>query len=245
LCKSHYLGRALHVLSREDGRNAIVLTPKIVTATPRQLWAHLLCSECEKRISKNGESYVLTLLNRKDKFLLLDTLKKSRPMKVEGALQIFSGRDLGIDTEALAYFALSIVWRGSVHDWKTVEGQTTGVPLGPYEERVRQYLAGKSGFPADVLVAVHVCTDVGSHGMIYSPERVKGVHAIYSDFSFLTRGLWFHVYVGKDIPKEMREICCVNSTRKVIFLKSCEKEFLEAGRYLLKNAKVSPNVSRT
>src|SRR5271166_1123299 len=112
LCKSHYLGRALHVLSREDGRNAIVLTPKIVTATPRQLWAHLLCSECEKRISKNGESYVLTLLNRKDKFLLLDTLKKSRPMKVEGALQIFSGRDLGIDTEALAYFALSIVWRG-------------------------------------------------------------------------------------------------------------------------------------
>ena len=131
LCKSHYLGRALHVLSREDRSNAIVLTPKIVTATPKQLWAHLLCSECEKRISKNGDIILLGLLNRKDKFLLLDTLKNAKPMKVEDALQVFSGSDLGIDTEALAHFALSIVWRGSVHDWKTLEGQTTGVLLGP------------------------------------------------------------------------------------------------------------------
>jgi len=186
----------------------------------------------------------LKLLNRKDNFLLLDILKNAKPMKVEGTLQVFSGSDLGIDTEALAYFALSIVWRGSVNEWKTLEGQTTGVPLGPYEERVRQYLAGESGFPADVLVAVHVCTDVGSQLTTYAPERVKGVHAIYSDFSFLTRGLWFHVYVGKDIPKEMRELCCVNSEKKVIFLRSCEKEFYEGGRYLLRNAKVAPNVPR-
>ena len=102
-----------------------------------------------------------------------------------------------------------------------------GGPLGPYEERIRQYLAGESSFPADVLVAVHVCTDIGSQGMIYSPERVKGVHAIYSDHSFLVRGLWFHVYVGKDIPTAMREICCVNSPKKVIFMRSCEKEFAE------------------
>jgi hypothetical protein len=191
---------ALHVLSREDGRNAIVLTPKVVTATPRQLWAHLLCSECEKRISRNGESAVLKLLNRKDGFLLLDILKTSTPMKVEPTVQVFSATDLGIDTEALAYFALSIVWRGSVHEWKTLDGQTTGVTLGLYEERIRQYLAGESGFPAAVLVAVFVCTDIGSQQTIFSPDRFKGVGAIYSDFSFLTRGLWFHVYVGKDIP---------------------------------------------
>jgi hypothetical protein len=162
LCKSHYLGRALHVLSRDDGKNAIVLTPKIITATPKQVWAHLLCAECEKRISRNGESYVLTLLNRKNSFALLDLLNKATPMKEEGALKVFSATDLGIDTDKLAYFALSIVWRGSVHDWKTIEGQTTGVPLGPYEERIRQYLAGEAWFPADVLVAVHVCTDLGS-----------------------------------------------------------------------------------
>jgi hypothetical protein len=243
LCKSHYLGRALHVLSRDDGKNAIVLTPKIITAAPKQLWAHLLCAECEKRISRNGESYVLTQLNRRDKFALFETLKNAKPIHVEGDLQVFSCDELGIDAEKLAYFALSIVWRGSVHDWKTLDGQTTGVPLGPYEERIRQYLAGDSGFPADVLVAVHVCTDIGSQGMIYSPERVKGVHAIYSDHSFLVRGLWFHVYVGKDIPTAMREICCVNSPKKVIFMRSCEKEFAESGRYLQKDATISPKVA--
>jgi hypothetical protein len=243
LCKSHYLGRALHVLSRDDGKSAIVLTPKIITATPKQVWAHLLCAECEKRISRNGESYVLTLLNRKNSFTLLDLLNKTTPMKEEGALKVFSATDLGTDTDKLAYFALSIVWRGSVHDWKTIDGQTTGVPLGPYEERIRQYLAGEAGFPAGVLVAVHVCTDFGSHGMIYAPERVKGVRAIYSDFSFLVRGIWFHVYVGKDIPVDMKEICCVNSERKVIFLRSCEKEFAESGRHFQKTATISPKVA--
>src|SRR5271157_5449636 len=145
LCKSHYLGRALHVLSREGGRHAVTLTPKLVTATPRQLWAHLLCAECEKRISRNGEAYVLRLLNRKSNFQLLDILKSATPMKVDSTVRVFSGTDVGINTEALAYFALSIAWRGSVHEWKTLEGQTTGIALGPYEERIRQYLAGESG----------------------------------------------------------------------------------------------------
>ena len=79
--------------------------------------------------------------------------------------------------------------------------------------------------------------------MIYAPERAKGVGAIYSDFSFLVRGIWFHVYVGKDIPRRMREICCVTSTKKVIFLRNWQKEFAESGRHLQKNAAISPKIA--
>jgi hypothetical protein len=200
-------------------------------------------AECEKRISRNGEAYVLGLLNRQNSFRLLEILKNTTAMKVEPTVQVFSAADAGINTEALSYFALSIVWRGSVHEWKTVEGQTTGITLGPYQESIRQYLAGESGFPWAVLVSVTVCTDVSSHGMIFSPERIKGVSAHYSDISFLTRGLWFHVYVRKDIPAVLREICCVNPPKKIILLRSCEEEFFEASRFLLKDLKVSANLA--
>jgi hypothetical protein len=59
LCKSHYLGRALHKLCRENGEDAVMMTPKVVMVTQRQLWVHLLCGDCEARLNKFGETAVL------------------------------------------------------------------------------------------------------------------------------------------------------------------------------------------
>jgi len=46
------------------------------------------------------------------------------PLKIERETITLSGKAMGIDTDALAYFALSILWKGAVHKWPTVEGQT-------------------------------------------------------------------------------------------------------------------------
>jgi hypothetical protein len=46
LCRSHYLGKAVERLCRENGQDAVMMTPKVVVATQRQLRAHLLCRDC-------------------------------------------------------------------------------------------------------------------------------------------------------------------------------------------------------
>jgi hypothetical protein len=57
LCRSHYLGKAIHrLMNRDSPGGQIVFTPKFITQTPRQLAAHLLCRECEEPIAKFGVS---------------------------------------------------------------------------------------------------------------------------------------------------------------------------------------------
>ncbi len=81
LCKSHYLGKALHRLSCETPSNhPVVFTPKIITATPRQMWSHLLCEACEERFNKYGEAAALGLLYRGDRFPLLERMQLVLPI---------------------------------------------------------------------------------------------------------------------------------------------------------------------
>ena len=46
-------------------------------------------------------------------------MKLAIPMDRSGEATAFSGYDMGINTDALAYFALSLAWRGSVRKWET------------------------------------------------------------------------------------------------------------------------------
>ena len=44
-------------------------------------------------------------------------LKVALPREYHPALSRYSGADLGVDIDKFAYFAISMVWRGAVHDW--------------------------------------------------------------------------------------------------------------------------------
>src|ERR1017187_9036673 len=134
LQKSHYIPKALYRLSRQGGRNPIVATPAVVDETPRQIWKHLLCSECEEILSRRGEKYALNMIHRGERFSLLERMKLATPIALEQGVGMFSGLQLGIETESLAYFALSLAWRGAQGPWTTIEKQTTEVFLGEWEE---------------------------------------------------------------------------------------------------------------
>jgi len=71
-----------------------------------------------------------------------------------------------------------------------------------------------------------VCTDHGSQGLVFAPNRTKG--GLHPCFSMLTRGIKFTLVTGDNLPEEIREACCVGSTRKVIFMRNCESESLHA-----------------
>src|SRR5580698_866127 len=111
--KSHYLGRALHLLSQEYGE-AVLMTPERAKLTPKQLWAHLLCGTCEDILGAN-ESYAHQWINRKDHFRLLERMNVAMPAgRTLHGLE-FSGTDIGVSTERFAHFALGIFWRASAH----------------------------------------------------------------------------------------------------------------------------------
>jgi hypothetical protein len=243
LCKSHYIARAFHAMCRQNGEDPVVMTPNVSMLTPRQVWAHLLCHSCEALLNKNGETPVLKLVDDGASFPLLEHTTNAVPLKNdESGAVVFSGKAMGIDTDALAHFALGFLWKGAVYAWPSLEGQKSSVDLGAYKERIRTYLLGETGFPVGVYVAVGVCEDMGSRGFVWAPAKLSGL--AYNMFSILTRGLWFHVITDDNAPKGTKDICCVQSSDRVLHRENCATRFLEYGRPLNRTARVAPNLQR-
>ncbi len=232
--KSHYIGRALHLLSQdEDG--AVFMTPQRIELSPRQIWAHLLCGECEDILAAN-ESYAHQWINRKNRFPLLDRMNVAAPTRWTPNGTEFSGADLGVSTERLAHFALGIFWRASTHKWRTLRQQATSIDLGVIAEPIRLYLKGEGPFPTGAALLMTVCTDHGSQGLLFAPNPTKG--GIYPAFSMLVRGIKFTLVVSDNLPEELREACCVSSARKVIFMRDCAANMQHGFGHLYQTADV-------
>jgi len=220
------------------------MTPRVITQSPRQLWQHLLCSECEQEINQKGEIPALNLLNRKSGFPLLELMSTSRSVGQDGDATVFSGKDMGVDTEALAYFALGIIWKGSATVWNSLKGQTTSVALGSHQESIRRYLAGEDVFPPYVRVVATVCEDFGSQGAVLSPWALPFdlTGPEYGQVEVLTRGLWFRVILGSGAPRAPERLCCVRSEKRVIFRRNCEDDLLQARDHFYNKAEISVKI---
>ena len=204
------------------------------------MWAHLLCLQCEERLNKLGETYMLKFLDNGKEFPLLERMTLALTLKVGDKTTIYSGSAMGIDTDALAHFALGFLWKGSCRKWETLERQTTFIKLGTYREGIRKYLLGKSGFPDGIYVVVTACEDKGSRGTVFPPAKVTG--SLYPMYSILVRGIRFLIVTEKKGNLSLRQLCCVQSDKKLLHLRDCHKEFVEAGRYLHESATVSPEL---
>ena len=110
---------ALYAMTLRQGGalgNPVLVTHQGDVQSSRQYWSHLLCGECEERFNRNGERYAMTQVdNGQGRFPLFDRLNVAMPREATPEISLYSGRDIGIDVDQLAYFAMSIFWRGSVH----------------------------------------------------------------------------------------------------------------------------------
>ncbi len=244
LQKSHYLPKALYRLCRSDGKNPIIATSTVVEFSQKQMWKPLLCKECEDLLNKRGEKYTLEMVHRGDRFSLLERIKLATQIGQNGNVPFYSGLQLGIETEKLGYFALSLAWRGAQGPWQTIEGHTTEVSLGQFEEPIRQYLCGDSGWPANTVVIATTCTDFGSKNWITPPwlisADVSGDN--FMRIELLVRGIWFWVLIGQ-IPEQIAAWYCVNSPQQIIFLRDCEDQLLLLNRHFLESAEDRTSIS--
>ena len=238
---SHYVGRAIHRRCQVNGKGQILMTPKLVVASERQLKAHLLCTDCEKRLNKYGDTPVFQLIDNRTSFPLRDKMNNAIAIgfpPMVGALK-FSGISMGINTDALAYYALSLLWKGSVHKWPTVSGQKTGVDLGEYQEPIRRFLLGEAPFPKGISVIVTASEDYLSRGLAYVPHVAR--HPTEKQLSILVHGIWFDVIFNDG--EQWKAICCVRSPLKVLHLRNNEDRMMAAGQRIQETARVHPELA--
>lgn len=159
------------------------------------------------------------------------------PIGQSGEVPMFSGVTLGIETKKLAYFALSLVWKGSLGPWQTLEGQTTTVSLGQFQETVRLYLSGETEWPSEIVIVATVCTDSGSQAWINAPWPIPSDLAggNFKRIELLTRGIWFWVLLGQ-VPKQIAEWCCASSPHKILFVRDCTDQLLLSNRHFIETA---------
>jgi hypothetical protein len=210
---SHYLPKAVYRQLRDQGvanGHPWTITDDKSFQTSAQLRAHLLCSACEERLNVNGENWVLRhFLKADDQFLLADILARYDPitrMDDRNATKVYLGGQIpDIDVKALAYFAASVFWRGSLHGW---DGGPIPVPLGPYGEQFRRFLLGEQEFPKEAALLVTIREGGDVSRLTHAPVSER--HGMASLLRFTIPGLAFAMMISRRLPPKVREYCFVH-----------------------------------
>ena len=204
---SHYLPaavyRALSPVGSSKQTPPIIVDLKANTAiqTNRQAKMHMLCSSCERRFDTEGEDHVLANFRRSDgQFKLLEILRAETPAQFDGDRPVYFGDQLPsqVNVEAYAYFALSVLWRGSVGDWPEPYGRFRNALGAKYEEEIRRFLLGQISFPENAYLLVEVDFEVPSLSGMISPDSVKRIinRFRFRQHFFLIPGIRFNVLLG-------------------------------------------------
>lgn len=236
---SHYIPKALYRHYRKDaGGDPIVMTRDLIVSTSKQVHDYVFCAECEHRLNIGGEGYLMKLVARRGNFPLRNMLDGQHHTPAGPFLQ-FSGTNIGLDVDKIAYYAISMVWRGSAHTWRSLAGQTTGSIVASHMEEMRRYLMGEIALSNDIYVFVLVCLDLVSQIQTLSPFPVDGVSI--QRYEMLMSGIFFQVGLG--CPADViSQVCCVHAQGHPIFAGDRRGETLKAVHSLHKNAKVAENV---
>jgi hypothetical protein len=217
LQRSHFIGRALYKLSTADGELPVLMSPDLIIQDQKQIKDYVLCWSCEQRFSRMGEQYLMGMVNGRNGFKMMELIRSNPIRRTRGEYTVYRAADMDVDTGALAYFALSVIWRGA-HIWPTFDGRATGgLQLGHHEERLRRHLVGADPYPPGVVVKISVACDDASQNFVMFP-RVNPDQQDADAFTFMARGLWFDVVVGDNLPAYMYQSCCVTSAEKPIFV---------------------------
>lgn len=240
---SHLLPKALYRMSRWKGEknpNPLLLSAEGAVQTSLQVKDYVLCSECEQRFNREGERYAMSQVQRGGKFPLLAALSAVSPSKASGGFAWYHRSVTpGIDREKLAYFALSVFWRASVHVWHNPEKMDPPIRLGSFEEPIRKYLLGETGFPDEIVLMLFVCTDSFSQNVFYEPNRGNDLDP--TTWTFEARGLNFFLSGKSGKPPRFWEACLVKGPNQMIVARDCHDKVAGAVNQLIEAARVRRN----
>jgi hypothetical protein len=241
LRESHYMPKSAYKLIKRANKNApVVLKKTVAIQKDEQIKDYVLCQSCEQRFSENGEKWVMQFCHRDGEgFKLKELIEASKPLLQDShKLRVYSAANIAeIDIEKLAYFAASILWRGSAHKWKSGRDQLNGLDLGTkYEEELRRYLLGQTTFPRNAVLWVSVIPSAELSNTLLVPTGEK--KGSCWRYKFTIQGITFTFFLGNRIDKGIRSFCAYRSPEKFIFSgDDVSKHVIEDATPLLKSAK--------
>jgi len=230
LLDSHYIPKGVYRRLRDatfENPNPWKVTKKTATQTSKQLTAYLLCQDCEQLLNKNGEKWVLAnCLQENANFPLasiLDARTADQGVYGDPTKIFFAANIPKINIQALAYFAVSIFWRGSIYGWNS--DSSIPIKLGPFAEQFRRYLLGFEKFPQHCALWVIVREGQEFERVTYTPvnEINRKVHVC----KFPMPGLAFMLLVSKNIPAQYRSMCLVNGEGNPIYYSSAIEHLIK------------------
>jgi hypothetical protein len=174
--------------------------------------------------SENGEDYTMRLVTKRDgKFPLLEKLNRVLTELKTSEWTAYSAADTpDIDREKIAYFAISVLWRASVHSWKQENGKTVSIDLGRrYNEEIRNYLLSATPIPKNASLAVTICTDALNQTTFFNPSENQKVRD--GSVGFLARGINFMFRISRTLAPWQRRNSMINNPNGWIFTYDCKK----------------------
>jgi hypothetical protein len=225
---SHLMPRSLYKKSRGSGTKGN-LDPFLVTKNAQkqssyQITDYVFCGDCEHRLNVNGEHYVLGLVAQQNlDFPLLDLLQAATPTVKHAHGETYSATGTPvIDRGKIAYFAISVFWRASIHTWELEDGKKVKIDLGPkYNEELRQYLMGLTAVPKNVSLQLVVCSDALNRGLFFAPAENQKIKD--RTFIFVARGMQFYFRVSNTLKDFEQRLSIVNTAERWITVKDCGK----------------------
>jgi hypothetical protein len=223
---SHLMPRALYRMARGSGQKGNqdphVLSAKGRKPSSHQIKDYVLCHDCEQRFNRNGEDYVMRLVTKRNgQFPLLDTLNATATTLIGKKWTAYTASQTpSIDRAKIAYFALSVFWRASVHTWVQESGEKTRIDLGTkYNEEIRRFLLGETPIPKNTNLLVAVCIDEESQKTFFVPgenEKVKD-----RSFGVMVRGLFFYFRITRTPALWQARLSMVNTPHEPISMWNC------------------------
>ncbi len=220
LCQSHLLPKATYksLRARHPGNpNPVIVSQHAVVQTSWQLHAPLLCEECETRFRVGGEDWVLANCWRAAGFPLRERLASVTPLYAKDGGAVWACAEVpDIDMDKLCYFAASVFWRSAVKTWRVTPTATTSIDLGPYEDRLRNFLLAMAPFPDKMALAIRISNLARLIDTAGVPvlESKAGFH----EYGFHIPGIEFRLFVGSKIPSECSELCAMKSDHRQLWM---------------------------
>ena len=229
---SHFIPQAAYKLVRGKGKNPhpLVVSADKALQTSFQTRAHLLCHECEQRLSKNGEdTFFRNCYRGPENFRLLQLLRLGKPVLEDERFAAFIAPDTEAATvERIGYMGLSVLWKSAAHVWRDRDGTMPSISFGPlYQEQVRHYLLGTGPFPENAALIVEVSDENNRLiAVVGTPASAKWpTHYLHwIDIC----GIRFNLLIGARLPSHMKELSVFRPGRKCVLLAKQQESALAA-----------------
>ena len=239
LRNSHFMSAGFYKLARDESRsnpNPVLVSEQVSLLSSEQAKDYLLCAECEDRFNLGGEAWVLgNCWHSESDFPLREALLATTPSPLSSPdFTIFKGAGAaGVEPDKLSYFGSSIFWRGASHDWVFMRRNPKRLELGPYEEPLRRFLVGDP-FPKDIVLIVSVTSGMERiRNMLMVLPFIKSRDAGFRQYRFTIPGITFQLFVGKEMPAELRRLSIQEPERHILMTPDVDELNMSDGAKLI------------